>query len=68
MPMNSKDTPAIKEEFATLITSAETCEYLKISRPTLHRYVRRKLLNPFRLPGGRLRFSKSDVVLILALS
>lgn len=50
-----------------LLNSAETCELLKISRPTLHRYVRQKLLNPFRLPGGRLRFRKSDVVMILAL-
>jgi excisionase family DNA binding protein len=57
---------AFPDEFANLITSAETCELLKISRPTLHRYVRRKLLNPFRLPGGRLRFRKADVVMILA--
>jgi excisionase family DNA binding protein len=50
-----------------LLNSAETCEILKISRPTLHRYVRRKLLKPFRLPGGRMRFRKADVVSILAL-
>jgi excisionase family DNA binding protein len=65
--MKTNETPASPEEFANLITSAETCALLKISRPTLHRYVRQKLLHPFRLPGGRLRFRKSDVVMILAL-
>lgn len=49
-----------------LITSAETCELLRISRPTLHRYVRQKRLDPKRLPGGRLRFQRSAVLSLLA--
>lgn len=49
-----------------IVTSAETCELLKISRPTLHRYVRQKRLVPKRLPGGRLRFNRSEVLNLLA--
>jgi excisionase family DNA binding protein len=49
-----------------IVTSAETCDLLKISRPTLHRYVRQKRLVPRRLPGGRLRFNRSDVLKLLA--
>ncbi len=49
-----------------IVTSAETCDLLKISRPTLHRYVRQKRLVPKRLPGGRLRFNRSDVLNLLA--
>lgn len=49
-----------------LITSAETCDLLRISRPTLHRYVRQMRLVPKRLPGGRLRFNRSDVLNLLA--
>jgi excisionase family DNA binding protein len=65
--MTPHTIPTKSEEQDMLLNSAETCELLKISRPTLHRYVRQKLLHPFRLPGGRLRFRKSDVVMILAL-
>jgi excisionase family DNA binding protein len=49
-----------------LLTSAETCEALKISRPTLHRYVRQKRILPRRLPGGQLRFNQSEVLALLA--
>jgi excisionase family DNA binding protein len=49
-----------------IVTSAETCALLRISRPTLHRYVRQKRLVPKRLPGGRLRFNRSDVLNLLA--
>jgi excisionase family DNA binding protein len=48
-----------------IVTSAEACELLKISRPTLHRYVRQKRLVPKRLPGGRLRFNRSEVLDLL---
>lgn len=49
-----------------LITSAETCDLIRISRPTLHRYVRQGRLSPKRLPGGRLRFQRSEVLNLLA--
>ena len=49
-----------------IVTSSETCKILKISRPTLHRYVRAQRLKPKRLPGGQLRFERSEVLNLLA--
>ena len=49
-----------------IVTSSETCKILKISRPTLHRYVRAQRLKPKRLPGGQLRFERSEVLSLLA--
>lgn len=66
--MTPQTTPTTEpEQQDLLLNSAETCKILKISRPTLHRYVRQKFLNPFRLPGGRLRFRKSELIAILAV-
>jgi excisionase family DNA binding protein len=63
MKPNSASTTIVQDH---LITSAETCDLLRISRPTLHRYVRAARLLPKRLPGGRLRFNRSDVLNLLA--
>jgi excisionase family DNA binding protein len=63
MKPNTASTTIVQDH---LITSAETCDLLRISRPTLHRYVRQKRLVPKRLPGGRLRFNRSEVLNLLA--
>lgn len=63
MKPNTASNPTVQDD---LITSAESCDILRISRPTLHRYVRQKRLVPKRLPGGRLRFNRSDVLNLLA--
>jgi excisionase family DNA binding protein len=49
-----------------LLTTAEVKGYLKISTPTVHRWVRSGILKPKRLPGGGLRFRKSELDLVLA--
>lgn len=64
MPMKTH-TPTSDVIEDDLITSAETCDLLRISRPTLHRYVRQKHLQPKRLPGGQLRFHRSEVLQLL---
>jgi excisionase family DNA binding protein len=64
--MSTSKTPKAESHQEPVITSAETCDLLRISRPTLHRYVRQKRLLPFRLPGGQLRFKRSEVLALLA--
>ena len=63
MKSQNPSSPSSQDQ---LITSAETCEILSISMPTLRRYVRAGHLAPKRLPGGRLRFNRSDVLNLLA--
>jgi len=63
MKPNTASTTIVQDH---LITSAEACDLPRVSRPTLHRYVRQKRLVPKRLPGGRLRFNRSDVLNLLA--
>lgn len=49
-----------------LLTTREAMAYLKISKPTIIRYSSSGILNPKRLPGGALRFRRSDLDAILA--
>lgn len=65
--------PSVKEAGAIpasvadpLFTSKEAREYLKVSKPTIHRWVGSGILKPNRLPGGGLRFRKSALDGILA--
>ena len=37
------------------------CKYLRVKRLTIYRWVKAKTLNPKRLPGGELRFRRSDL-------
>ena len=53
--------PTQEKSTAEWLTSEQVCKHLGISRPTLHRYVKKHHLNPKRLPGGQLRFSQSEV-------
>lgn len=43
------------------LTTREATAYLKISEPTVHRWVKEGILKPRRLPGGNLRFRRSDL-------
>lgn len=45
-----------------LLNSEEVCQLLRVSRPTLHRYVKNGTLKPKRLPGGRLRFDRQQAL------
>ncbi len=65
-PMKQQNPSNTVTDDSILHTSAEACAFLKISRPTLHRYVRDSRLLPKRLPGGGLRFLKSDLEKLLA--
>jgi excisionase family DNA binding protein len=48
-----------------LLTSAQVCEGLNISRRTLRRYCKMKLINYIPLPGGDFRFRQSAVELFI---
>jgi len=44
-----------------LLTSAEVAEQYRVSTMTVRRWVAAKRLEAIRLPGGQLRFRRSDV-------
>jgi excisionase family DNA binding protein len=66
--MNASFTPSSSGVSSVVnnITSDQACKILNISRATLHRYVRKHLLHPLRLPGGQLRFSLEDLQKVLS--
>jgi len=39
----------------------EACQYLRISKPTIYRWIQAGLLKFKRTPGGELRFRRSDL-------
>lgn len=43
------------------LTSPEVCQYLRISKPTLDRYVADGLIEFYTLPGGQRRFDLDAV-------
>ncbi|MDD2646151.1 MAG: helix-turn-helix domain-containing protein [Bacteroides sp.] len=44
-----------------LLTTAEACEYLRVSKPTLHRWKRENIIPHVRL-GGNIRYKLSDLI------
>jgi excisionase family DNA binding protein len=49
-----------------LINSKEARDLLKVSRSTLHRYVKSGKVPVRRTPGGQLRFSATDLAALIA--
>jgi len=43
------------------VDTVAACAHLSISKPTIYRWVKRKLLKPKRTPGGELRYRRSDL-------
>lgn len=47
---------------AEWLTLDEACELLRVSRPTIYRFIKDKRLMPYELPGFRgMRFRKKDL-------
>jgi excisionase family DNA binding protein len=44
-----------------LLTTAEACEYLRVSKPTLHRWKREGLIAHVRI-GNNIRYKLTDLV------
>lgn len=44
-----------------LLTTAEACEFLRVSKPTLHRWKREDIIPHVRL-GGNIRYKLSDLI------
>jgi excisionase family DNA binding protein len=44
-----------------LLTSEEVCETLKISKPTLYRWIRRGWIRAVTLPGQRIRIPEEEI-------
>jgi excisionase family DNA binding protein len=44
-----------------LLTSEEVCEALKISKPTLYRWIRRGWIRAVTLPGQRIRIPEEEI-------
>lgn len=44
-----------------LLTTAEACEYLRVSKPTLHRWKRESLIAHVRI-GNNIRYKLSDLI------
>ena len=59
--MSENETP-----IAPMLTTAQVCEWLSISRRTLQRYVADGSLLAIELPGGHWRFFADEVKAFLA--
>jgi excisionase family DNA binding protein len=47
---------------AEWLTFEEACDHLRVSRPTMYRFIKGKRLLPYQLPGFRgMRFRKKDL-------
>lgn len=44
-----------------LLTTAEACEFLRVSKPTLHRWKRESLIAHVRI-GNNIRYKLSDLI------
>lgn len=44
-----------------LLTTAEACEFLRVSKPTLHRWKREDIIPHVRL-GGNIRYKLTDLI------
>lgn len=44
-----------------VISAEEACEFLRIAKPTLYRYVRRGIIPAFRIGNKVLRFHKTSL-------
>lgn len=58
--LRETDLPKPKPEPEKLYTTAEACELLRCSRPTLHRWKRDGLI-PFVRIGTNIRYKESDL-------
>ncbi|MBF6597515.1 MAG: helix-turn-helix domain-containing protein [Fermentimonas sp.] len=56
-----KSVVSVKEnDIDSLLTTEEACEYLRISRPTIHRWKREGLIPHIRI-GNNIRYRESDL-------
>jgi excisionase family DNA binding protein len=58
--------PEENQSLEPYLITKEAKEYLKVSTPTIHRWIRAGILKPSRLPGGGLRFRRADLDKVLA--
>ena len=64
--MNAKKTkPTTTAEPEPWLDAEDSCAHLKISRPTLYRWINSKRLQPKRTPTGAFRFRRSDLDALL---
>lgn len=61
----STSTPRGDAPRPDLLTISDVADLLNLSRDTVHRLVRRGHLAPYRLPNGRPRFRRDDVLALL---
>lgn len=57
---NLKPDEPVKEREETLFTTKEACEFLRCSKPTLHRWKKEGLI-PFVRIGVNIRYRESDL-------
>lgn len=63
---NTLNAPAPTEELPTaLLTMDEVSQIFKVSRVTLHKWRRLKLLPPVLKKGGRVYFRKSQIMAMI---
>ena len=56
-----KSVVSVKEnDIDSLLTTEEACEYLRISRPTIHRWKREGFIPHIRI-GNNIRYRESDL-------
>ena len=60
MKTNTPDPDSDSDNDQWLNTTA-ACKYLRVRRLTIYRWVKADILNPKRLPGGGLRFCRTDL-------
>lgn len=57
---NEQPTVEAEKPEERLLTSAETCKFLRCSKPTLHRWKMAGIV-PFVRLGGNIRYRESDL-------
>jgi excisionase family DNA binding protein len=57
---NEQPTVEAEKPEERLLTSAETCKFLRCSKPTLHRWKMAGII-PFVRLGGNIRYRESDL-------
>jgi excisionase family DNA binding protein len=58
------EIPIIEEQEEKLLTTNEACEFLRISKPTLHRWKKEGIVPHVRF-GSNIRYKESDLMNLL---